>query len=69
MIFLTSGCYNKSIVKNICFYNELNIGNLVSKNRHGGECLLEKVESIMAEIVKLPKDILLDEISYQDDNI
>ena len=53
---------SKSIVQSISFYNELNIGNLMSENRSRGECLLERVESIMIKGVKLPRNVLLGKI-------
>jgi len=39
----------------------LSIGNPVSQDRSGDECLLERVESIMIGEVKLTKNILLGE--------
>jgi len=36
----------------------LNIGNLISENGSESEYLLERIESIMTEEVKLPRDIL-----------
>ena len=53
---------SKSIVQSISFYNELNIGSLISENKSRGECLLERVESIMIKGVKLPKNVLLGKI-------
>jgi len=49
----------KNIVWSISFHNELNIRNLISKDKSKDECLLERIESIIVEGVKLPKDILL----------
>ena len=37
---------SKSIVQSISFHDELSIGNSMSKDGNGGECFLEKVESI-----------------------
>ena len=53
---------NKNIVRSISFYNELSIGNPMSENEDGDECLLEKIESITTEGVELSRDILLGEI-------
>ena len=50
---------SKSIVQSISFHNELCIGNLMSENRSGCECLLERVKSIMTGRVKLPRNVLL----------
>ena len=52
---------SKSIFWNISFHNKLSIGNPVSQDGIGDECLLERVESIMIEEVKLTKNILLGE--------
>ena len=53
--------YSESIVQSISFYNELSIGNSMSENRNRGEYLLERVESITTEKVKIPGNVLLDE--------
>ena len=50
------------IVRSISFHDELSIGNPMSENEGGDECLLEKIESITTEGVELSRDILLDEI-------
>ena len=52
---------SKSIVWNISFDNKLSIGNPVSQDRSGNECLLERVESIMTGGVKLTENVLLGE--------
>ena len=52
--------YSKSIVQSISFHNELKVGDPMSKNRSRGECLLERVESIMTEEIKLLGNILSD---------
>jgi len=52
---------SKSIVQSISLHDKLSIRNLVSKNKSGGKCLFEKVESIITEEVKLPENILLSE--------
>jgi len=39
----------------------LSIGNPVSQDRSGNECLLERVESIMTGGVKLTENVLLGE--------
>ena len=56
--------YSESIVQSISFHDELSIGNLVSENRSGSKCLLERVKNITIGEVKLPRNILSDEI-YQ----
>jgi len=53
---------SKSIVQNISFYNKLSIGNPISKDRSESECLFKKVVHIMTGEVKLPRNILLDEM-------
>lgn len=58
---------NKNIIRNICFHNELSIGDLVGKDEHRDKCFLKEVKSIMAEVVKLLEDILLDKMDQQDD--
>jgi len=62
IIFINNGedC-SESIAQSISFYNELSIRNPMSKDRSGGECFLERVESILTGGVKLPKNVLLDE--------
>ena len=52
---------SKSIVQSISFHNKLSIGNSISENRSRDKYLLERVESITIEEVKLPENILLDE--------
>ena len=65
IIFVNNGkgC-SESVVQSISFHNELSIGNPMSENRGGGECFLERVESITTGGVKLPRNILLGE-AYQ----
>jgi len=41
----------------------------MSENGSKGECLLERVESIMTEGVKLPENVLLDELCQWNNNI
>ena len=53
---------SKSIVWSISFHNELSIRNLVYKDGSGDECLLQRVESIITEGIKLPGNVLLDEV-------
>ena len=62
IIFINNGedC-SESIVRGISFHNELSIGNPMSENRCGGECFLERVESILTEEVELPRNVLLGE--------
>ena len=59
IIFVHNGedC-SKSIVQDISFHNELSIGNPMSENRSRDKCFLERVESILTEEVKLPRNIL-----------
>ena len=61
--------YSKSIVQGISFHNELSIRNPMSENRCGGECFLERVESILTEEVKLPRNILPGEMCQWNDNV
>ena len=70
IIFVNNGedC-SESIVQGISFHNELSIGNLMSKNQSEGECLLEKVESITIERVKLSRNVLPGEVCQWNDNI
>jgi len=56
--------YSKSIVQSISFHNKLNIGNPMSEDGDEYEYILERIESIMIEEVKLPRDVLLGE-TYQ----
>ena len=60
---------SKSIVQSISFYNKLSIENPMSKDGSGGKYLLERIESIMTEGVKLPKDVFLDEACQWNDNV
>ena len=53
---------NKSIVQSISFYNELSIRDPVHKDESRDKCLLEKVEIITTERIKLPGNILLGKI-------
>ena len=41
----------------------------MSEDRSGGKCLLERVESIMTGGVKLPGNVLLDEVCQWNDNV
>jgi len=41
----------------------------MSENRSRGECLLERVESIMIGGVKLLRDVLLDKACQWNDNV
>ena len=59
ILFINNGKdYSESIVQSISFHNKLSIGNPMSENKSGGECLLERVESIMTREVKLPRNVL-----------
>ena len=60
--------YNKGIVQSISFHDELSIGNPVSENGSRGECLLERVESIIAERIKLPGNVLPNEVCQWNNN-
>ena len=53
---------SKSIVQSISFYDELSVRNPMSKNGSRSECLLERIEIIIIEGVKLSRDVLLDEV-------
>ena len=55
---------SESIVRGISFHNELSIGNPMSEDRYGGECFLERVESIFTGGVELPRSVLPGE-AYQ----
>ena len=70
IIFVNNGedC-SKSIVQGIGFHNELSIGNLMSKNRSGGKCFLERVESILIGGVELPRNVLPGEACQWNDNV
>lgn len=52
-----------SIVKDIYFHNKLSIRDPVDKNGHGGKCLLQRVESIITEVVKLLENVLLSKMN------
>ena len=52
---------SKGIVQSIGFHNELNIRNTMSEDRNRGKYFLERVESILTEEVKLPRNVLSDE--------
>jgi len=49
---------SESIIRDISFHDELSIRNPMSKDRCGGECFLERVESILTGGVKLPRNVL-----------
>ena len=70
IIFINNGenC-SENIVRGISFHNELSIGNLMSEDKYGGECFLERVESILTGGVELPRNILLDEACQWNDNV
>ena len=53
---------SKSIVQSISFYDELSVRNPMSTNGSRSECLLERIEIIIIEGVKLSRDVLLDEV-------
>jgi len=70
IIFINNGedC-SESIVRGISFHNELSIGNPMSKDRSGGKCFLERVESIYIGGVELPRNVLLDKACQWNDNV
>jgi len=47
----------------------LNIRNPISENRSRSKCLLERVESITIEGVKLPGNVLLGKLYQWNDNV
>jgi len=61
--------YSKSIVQSISLHDELSIRNPMSKNGSRGKCLLERVENITTEEVKLPENIFLDKVCQWNNNI
>jgi len=70
IIFVNNGedC-SKSIVRGISFHDELSIRNPISKDRSGGKCFLERVESIYTGGVKLPRNVLPGEVCQWNDNV
>jgi len=60
---------SESIVRDISFHNELSIRNPMSEDRCGGECFLERIESILTGGVKLPRNVLLGEACQWNDNV
>ena len=60
---------SESVVQGISFHDELSIRNLMSKDRSRDECFLERVESILTEKVKLPRNVLLGETCQWNDNV
>jgi len=70
IIFVNNGedC-SESIVQDIGFHNKLSIGNLMSEDRYGDKCFLERVESILTGGVELPRNILLGEACQWNDNV
>ena len=70
IIFINNGedC-SESIVQGISFHNELNIRNPMSKDRSGGKCFLERVESILTGGVKLARNVLPGEACQWNDNV
>ena len=65
IIFVNNGedC-SKSIVQGISFHDKLSIGNPMSEDRYGGKYFLERIENISTREVKIPRNVLLDEV-YQ----
>ena len=70
IIFVNNGenC-SESIVQDISFHDELSMRNPMSKDRSGGECFLERVESILTGEVKLPRNVLPGEACQWNDNV
>ena len=70
IIFVNNGedC-SESIVQGIGFHNELNIGNPMSKDKSGGKCFLERVESILTRGVELSRNVLPGEACQWNDNV
>ena len=60
---------SKSIIRGISFHNELSIGNPMSEDKCGGECFLERVESILTGGVELPRNVLSGEAYQWNDNV
>jgi len=60
---------NESIVWSIGFYNELSIGDPISKNRSRGEYLFKRIESTITGGVELPRNVLLGEVCQWNDNV
>jgi len=61
--------YSESIVQSISFHNELYIMNPMSEDRGRGKWFLERIESIMTEGVKLPRNVLPGEACQWIDNV
>ena len=70
IIFVNNGedC-SESIVRGISFYDELSIRNPMSKDRSGGKCFLERVESILTGGVELLRNVLSGEAYQWNDNV
>jgi len=70
IIFINNGedC-SESIVRGISFHNELSIGNPMSEDRSGNKCFLERVESILAGGVELPRNVLPGEACQWNNNV
>jgi len=70
IIFVHNGedC-SESIVQSISFHDKLSIRNLISEDRGGGKCFLERIESITTGGVKLPRNVLPGEVYQWNDNI
>jgi len=70
IIFVNNGedC-NESIVQGISFHDELSIGNSMSEDRSGGECFLERIESILTGEVEFPRNVLPGEACQWNDNV
>ena len=60
---------SKSIIRGISFHDELSIGNPMSEDKCGGECFLERVESILTGGVELPRNVLSGEVYQWNDNV
>ena len=54
--------FSESIVQSISFHDRLSIKNPVNEDGSRSECLFERVESIIAERIKLPENVLPSEV-------
>jgi len=70
IIFVNNGenC-SESIVRSISFHDELSIENPMSENGSRSKCLFERVENITTRGVKLPGNVLSDEVCQWNDNV
>lgn len=57
---------NKSIIKSICFHDELSIGDPVCQNGSRSKQFLQDVKSFMIEGVEIPRNVFLGKIDEKD---